>query len=288
MTVKIGLIQMECANSWEENINKAYEECSMLSQKGVQIICLPELFHCPYFPVQEQTESFDYAIDLDPLWYLTEFTELSKTYENVIILPIFEKVMNGVYFNTALVLEDGKLIGKYRKTHIPNDPNFYEKFYFTPGDLGLPVFETKFGRIGVLICWDQWFPEPARIMTLKGAEIIFYPTAIGNDAYNITAYDLSTQRGAWMSIQRGHAIANGIFVAIANRVGHEHPINFWGESFVCEPDGNFSQVLGKKESDSLIAYCDLIKVSQARHNWPFLRDRRIDLYHDIVKGYIEK
>lgn len=286
--MKIGLIQMSMEESWADNCPKAMKEIRKLSKLGAEVICLPELFHAPYFPVRFDTSNFIYAVNFKALKSsFKPFLDISQEYKNVLIVPFFEEALTGVYYNSVLVIEDGNIIGRYRKTHLPDDPNFYEKYYFTPGDLGFPVFETKFGRIGVLICWDQWFPEPARIMAMKGAEIIFYPTAIGYDTYNTKAYEISLQKGAWMSVQRGNAVANGIFIATANRVGHEHPINFWGQSFVCRPNGEIVQYLNDKE-DSIIQHCDLIEVSQARHDWPFLRDRRLDLYGDITKGYIDE
>ncbi len=208
--------------------------------------------------------------------------ELASKLEIVIIAPLFEKRTEGIYHNTAVVIDaDGTIVGKYRKMHIPDDPCFYEKFYFTPGDSGFQSFQTRYGRIGVLICWDQWFPEAARLTALSGAQFIFYPTAIGFQAFD--ANEVAKQVSAWETVQRGHAIANGVFLASANRVGTENALTFWGRSFICNPFGEIMAQAGPSAEEILIVSCDLKEIETTRQNWPFLRDRRIDAYRGIDK-----
>jgi N-carbamoylputrescine amidase len=202
----------------------------------------------------------------------------------VLIAPLFEKRAEGIYHNTAVVIDaDGTILGKYRKMHIPDDPFFYEKFYFTPGDTGFQTFNTRYGRVGVLICWDQWFPEAARLTALSGAQFLFYPTAIGYQEAD--REEKEKQAAAWETVQKGHSIANGVFLAAANRVGREDALTFWGKSFVCDPFGEVVASAGEDEPEILIANCDLSKIEQTRQNWPFLRDRRVDAYKNLTRLY---
>lgn len=257
---------------------------------GAQVICLQELFCSQYLCQEENPELFDLAIDV-PGPQTDRFCALAKELGVVIILPIFEKRARGLYHNSAAIIDaDGSLLGMYRKMHIPDDPQFYEKFYFTPGDLGFRAWDTRFGRIGVCICWDQWFPEAARLTALAGADIIFYPTAIGWIPSEKEEFG-EQQHSSWETVQRGHAIANGCYVAAANRVGHEAPaggegIEFWGQSFIAAPSG---QVMHRASADSeevLIAEVDTQKIESQRRIWPFLRDRRIDAYADISRRHL--
>ena len=282
--LRIGLVQMSCQAEPEKNLKKTLSQIKLAAAEGAQIVCLQELYRSLYFCQTENSKNFDLAEKI-PGPSTDAFCKLAKTFKTVIIVPIFEKSAPGVYYNTAVVIDaDGKILGKYRKMHIPDDPGFYEKFYFVPGDLGFRVFKTKYATIGVLICWDQWFPEGARLAALQGAEILFYPTAIGWKPEE--PEELKSYHSSWETIQRSHAIANGVFVAAANRVGKEGELSFWGSSFVADPFGQLIYRASNHREEIVLADCDLSKVEKTRREWPFLRDRRIDAYGKISSRYI--
>jgi len=286
--VKVGIIQMSCEASKAANNLKAIDKIKEAAQKGAQIICLQELFSSLYFCDVESYENFKLAEKI-PGETTEKLSELAKQLGVVIIASLFEKRAEGLYHNTTAVIDaDGAYLGKYRKMHIPDDPSFYEKFYFTPGDLGYKVFKTKFANIGVLICWDQWYPEAARITSLMGAEMLFYPTAIGW----ATSQDEATneeQYNAWQNIQRSHAIANGVPVISVNRVGLEQngAMKFWGGSFVSNPFGSLLYKASHENEEIAVIDIDTEKSDSYRTHWPFLRDRRIDSYQPITKRYID-
>ncbi len=286
--VKVGIIQMSCEASKGSNNLKAIEKIKEAAQKGAQIICLQELFSSLYFCDVESYENFKLAESI-PGETTEKLSELAKQLGVVIIASLFEKRAEGLYHNTTAVMDaDGAYLGKYRKMHIPDDPSFYEKFYFTPGDLGYKVFKTKFANIGVLICWDQWYPEAARITSLMGAEMLFYPTAIGW----ATSQDEATneeQYNAWQMIQRSHAVANRVPVISVNRVGLEQngAMNFWGGSFVSNPFGTLLYKASHENEEIAVIDIDTEKSDSYRTHWPFLRDRRIDSYEPITKRYID-
>ncbi|HII89141.1 TPA: carbon-nitrogen hydrolase [Candidatus Woesearchaeota archaeon] len=279
-TVKIALLQLAGEETPEANRKKSIAKIREAAKNGAKIICLQELFTTTYFPYTEDHQHFALAESI-PGPTTEEMSRLAKELKVVLIAPFFEKRAQGVFHNSAVVIDsDGKLLGTYRKMHIPDDPCFYEKFYFAPGDLGFKSFKTAYGTIGVLICWDQWYPEGARLTALSGAQIIFYPTAIGY--FDEDANDVQKElEDAWETIQRSHAIANGVFVASVNRVGKEGKTNFWGRSFVSSP---FGKVLVKADDKEKILYaeCDLNEIETTRQLWPFFRDRRIDAYQDIL------
>jgi N-carbamoylputrescine amidase len=279
-TVNIGLIQMSGDQSPEANLKKAIARIGEAAKKGAQIICLQELFRSQYFCQTEDTELFKLAETI-PGPSSEALAKVARAKKVSIVASLFEKRAAGVYHNTAVIFDaDGKIAGKYRKMHIPDDPFYYEKFYFTPGDLGFQTHNTRFGKIGALVCWDQWFPEAARLTALRGAEFLFYPTAIGWLPGEGEEMDLA-QHSAWETIQRAHAIANGVYVVVVNRVGPEGKLNFWGQSFVADP---FGRVIAKASADQeevLVVPCDLSKIEETRQNWPFLRDRRIDAYDGL-------
>jgi len=271
------------------NIAKAEWRIREATARGAQIICLQELFRSHYFCLEENPELFALAEPV-PGQTTEILSRLARDLRAVIIAPLFERRAPGLYHNTAAVIDaDGTLLGLYRKMHIPDDPLYYEKFYFTPGDLGVPRFDTRYGPIAVLICWDQWYPEAARLASLSGANVIFYPTAIGWHPSEKSTQG-QTQRDAWVTIQRGHAIANGVYVATVNRVGHEGPANggldFWGSSFVVDPLGAVMGEAPEDREEILIAECDPRRIEEVRRNWPFLRDRRIDVYEPILKRWL--
>lgn len=276
---------MRCSSNKEENQEKTVRLIRDAASSGAQIICLQELYKSLYFCQQFDAEHFNLAEPI-PGMGTTQLGKLANELGVVIISSLFEKRTDGIYHNTAVVHDaDGTMLGIYRKSHIPDDPGFYEKYYFTPGDTGYKVFDTKFGKIGVLICWDQWYPEAARITALKGAQILFYPTAIGtlpDEDSNVRQEYME----AWETIQRSHAIANGCYVASVNRVGTEGNITFWGDSFVVGPFGKYIARAGSDE-EILIAECDLNAIDIQRRTWPYLRDRRIDNYKDILKRFID-
>ncbi len=282
--VRIGLVQMACDDDPARNLKKAITQIKLASAEGARIVCLQELYRTPYFCRTEDSKNFDLAETI-PGPSTEAFSKLAKLSKTVIIAALFEKRASGVYHNTAVVIDaDGKVLGKYRKMHIPDDPGFYEKFYFVPGDLGFRVFETRYATLGVLICWDQWFPEAARLMALGGAEIIFYPTAIGWKAEE--PKETKAYHAAWETVQRSHAIANGVYVAATNRVGKEGNLRFWGSSFVADPFGGLIYRASSHQEEIILADCDLSNVDKTRREWPFLRDRRIDAYQNITARVI--
>ncbi|MEC7136337.1 MAG: carbon-nitrogen hydrolase [Pseudomonadota bacterium] len=283
---KIALVQMKMSSDPKKNIRNAINKIKIAAKKGAKIICLPELFLTKYFCQVENHKNFNLAEKIPgPNSHL--FSLLAKELKIILIISLFEKKTSGLYHNSSIVInEKGKILGKYRKMHIPDDPQFYEKFYFTPGDLGFKSFKTSRGNLGTLICWDQWFPEAARLTALKGAEIIFYPTAIGWHPKEKIKFGKS-QLDSWLSIQRSHAIANGVYVAAINRVGTEKQgnkkIEFWGNSVMFDPSGNIIKKANLKEN-ILICEIDFKKVETSRQHWPFFRDRRIDYYKGLLKN----
>jgi N-carbamoylputrescine amidase len=287
--VKVAGIQMSCSADKEANLDKAVERIKEAAKKGAQIICTQELFTSLYFCDEEEYDNFKLAENI-PGETTEKLGKLAKELNVVIIASLFEKRAQGIYHNTTAVLDaDGTYLGKYRKMHIPDDPNYYEKFYFTPGDLGYKIFRTKYATIGVLICWDQWYPEAARITSLMGAEILFYPTAIGW----ATDQDKETndeQYNAWQTIQRSHAVANGVHVVSVNRVGFEQNgrMKFWGGSFISNPFGNLIYKASHEDEEVFTAEIDLQKTDKYRTHWPFMRDRRIDSYQQITKRFIDE
>lgn len=282
--VSVGLIQMSMQTDLSRNLKKAISRIEEAARAGAQIICLPELFKTLYFCQTEDHSLFSYAEEIKGESF-KQLSPLAKRHKVVIVAPIFEKRAAGVYHNSALIIDaDGTLAGFYRKMHIPDDPNFYEKFYFTPGDLGFRVFQTAYGKVSVLICWDQWFPEGARLAALAGAQILFYPTAIG---WHDRDEEWKTiQREAWQTIQRSHAVANGVFVGSVNRVGREGKLNFWGHSFLAGPFGEILDSAHESEK-TIIVDCHFSKIEETRQNWPFLRDRRIDSYSELNSRLID-
>ncbi len=285
--VKIGLIQMSCVKDKSSNVSKTIEKISDAAAKGAQIICLQELFTSLYFCDIEDHDNFLLA-EAIPGPSTDVLSEIAKEKNVVIIASLFEKRSSGLYHNTTAVIDaDGKYLGKYRKMHIPDDPGFYEKFYFTPGDLGYKVFETKYAKLGVLICWDQWYPEAARITALMGADILFYPTAIGWAKHQDETTN-TEQYNAWQTIQRSHAVANGVHVVSVNRVGEEGNMKFWGGSFVSNPFGSLLFKASHDHEETIVIEIDLEKSEYYRTHWPFLRDRRIDSYEPITKRFLDE
>jgi N-carbamoylputrescine amidase len=289
--LKLGLIQMRCSIDPRENVDKAEAMIRTAAAAGANIICLQEIFNTIYFCQTEDHAYFRFAEEIPG----PTTKRLGKVAENlgvVIVVPIFERRAAGLYHNSAAVIDaDGSFLGSYRKMHIPDDPLFYEKFYFTPGDLGFRSWKTKFATIGVLICWDQWYPEGARLTALRGAEILFYPTAIGWHPSEKQAHGWR-QHSSWETIQRSHAIANGCYVAVPNRTGHEAPaggdgIEFWGQSFVADPTGEIIAKASVDQEETLVVEIDLAQLELQRTHWPFLRDRRIDAYAEISRRYID-
>jgi N-carbamoylputrescine amidase len=288
---RVALVQMRCGAEPDQNFSRALQFVRDAAKQGAEIVCLPELFRSQYFCQTENHDNFALAEEI-PGKSTTTLGELGRELGVVIIASLFEKRSAGVYHNTAAIIDaDGKYLGKYRKMHIPDDPLYHEKFYFAPGDLGFQAWETQRGKIGVCVCWDQWYPEAARLTALRGAEILFYPTAIGWHPGEKEEFG-EAQHSAWETIQRSHAIANGCYVAVANRVGHETPaggagIDFWGQSFICGPDG---QIIAKGSIDNeeiVIADIDWSAVDRHRTHWPFLRDRRVDAYGEINQRLID-
>ena len=289
---RVGLVQMGMSSDPAANLDKALGKIADAAQKGAQVVCLPELYRSPYFCQKEDHTHFDLA-ETVPGPSTEALGKAARKHGVAVIVPLFEKRATGLYHNTAAVLDaDGGIVGLYRKMHIPDDPCFYEKFYFTPGDLGFRSFDTRFGRIGTLICWDQWYPEAARLTALQGAAVIFYPTAIGWHPHEKAEHGAS-QRSAWQTIQRGHAIANGVYVAVINRVGHERPtpadpgLEFWGSSFLADPFGIVVAEASTDQEEILVAPVDLGRQEEVRRFWPFLRDRRIDAYSGIDRRFID-
>jgi N-carbamoylputrescine amidase len=288
----IALIQISLDATPEVNLKKCLEWIRKAAQKGANVVCLPELYSSFYFC---QSENHDYFNLAEPLYNdsYKAFSNLAKELEVVLIVPFFERRASGLYHNSAYIIDtNGSEAGLYRKMHIPDDPSYYEKFYFTPGDIGFKAFDTQVGKIGTLICWDQWYPEGARITALQGAEVLFYPTAIGWHPHEKAQYGLK-QHDAWRTVQRGHAVANGIFVAACNRVGFEKPvetsagIEFWGASFIAGPQGEILAEASHDKEEIIMAEIDHSLMEDVRRNWPFLRDRRIDAYGDITKRFID-
>lgn len=288
----IALTQISLDGTPEVNLIKCLEWIKKAAIQGANVICLPELYSSFYFCQSENTEYFKLA---EPLYNdsYQAFSSLAKELNVVIIVPFFERRASGLYHNSAYIINsDGNRAGLYRKMHIPDDPSYYEKFYFTPGDIGFKAFETNYGKIGTLICWDQWYPEGARLTSLQGAEVLFYPTAIGWHPHEKAQYG-KKQYEAWQIVQRGHAVANGIFVAACNRVGFEKPveqsagIEFWGASFIAGPQGEILAQASHDKEEIIMAEIDHELMEDVRQNWPFLRDRRIDAYGDITKRYID-
>lgn len=288
--IRLGLIQMSCAADPRRNIEKALDCVCDAAARGAQVVCLQELFSSLYFCQTEEHDNFALAEEI-PGPTTERFARLARDLKLVLVVPLFERRAPGIYHNSAAVLDaDGSYLGKYRKMHIPDDPLYHEKFYFVPGDLGFRSWETRYGKIGVLICWDQWYPEAARLTALAGAQILFYPTAIGWHPSEKAQYGQS-QHSAWQTIQRSHAIANGVYVAAVNRVGHEGAppggIEFWGGSFVTDPGGILLEVAPHDKEMTLVVECDLRAVEITRTHWPFLRDRRLESYGDLTKRYLD-
>ncbi|MCU1285615.1 MAG: hydrolase, carbon-nitrogen family [Acidobacteriales bacterium] len=295
---RVGLIQMSCSPDPDENLARACAKVREAAKLGAQVICLPELFRTQYFCQREDAELFDLAEPI-PGPSTQAIADVAREMKVVVVASVFEKRARGLYHNTAAMLDsDGTLKGIYRKMHIPDDPLYYEKFYFTPGDLGFKAFDTAYGKVGTLVCWDQWYPEGARLTALMGANLIFYPTAIGWHPSEKEKYG-EAQHDAWRTIQRAHAIANGVFVAVVNRVGHEdgnirgnvapvgQGLEFWGGSFLADPFGRVLVEASHDKEEILIGEVDLKELEEVRRNWPFLRDRRIDSYGNIVHRFTD-
>ena len=282
--VTLALIQMRCGSDPHNNFRRALGKIRQAASLGAQLVCLQELFRYQYFCQKEDASFFDLAETI-PGPSTKVLGQLARELGVAIVASLFERRTAGLYHNTAVVIDtDGALTGKYRKMHIPDDPLYYEKFYFTPGDLGFCSHRTQYGRVGVLVCWDQWFPEAARLTVLDGAEILFYPTAIGW-LEGESKKTNRAQHSAWETIQRGHAIGNGVFLAVANRVGVEGSLNFWGQSFVCDPFGQVVTKASAPEEEVLVAQCDLSRIEETRRDWPFLRDRRIEAYQGLTERF---
>ena len=287
MKVKVGIAQMACSADKQANIARYTEQVRRLAADGAQIICLQELFASLYFCDEERYQTFQLAEAIPDGPTCQHFMALAKELGVVLVCSLFEKRAEGLYHNTTAVIDaDGSYLGKYRKMHIPDDPGYYEKFYFTPGDLGFKPIDTSVGRLGVLVCWDQWYPEAARLMALQGAELLIYPTAIGYDP-NDTAEEQQRQRWAWQTVMRGHAVANGLPVVAVNRVGEEDGVPFWGSSFVCGPQGEMLHEAAEDKEECAIVDVDMKRSEQVRRWWPFLRDRRIDVYNDLTRRFID-
>jgi N-carbamoylputrescine amidase len=288
---KIALVQMRCGPEPAKNFARAIDMIRDAAEKGAQIVCLPELFRSQYFCQTEDHKNFELAEEI-PGKSTLALGEVARKTGVVIIASLFEKRSAGLYHNTAVIIgADGNMLGKYRKMHIPDDPLYHEKFYFAPGDLGFQAWPTPHGKVGVCVCWDQWYPEAARLTALHGAEIIFYPTAIGWHPSEKKQFG-ATQHAAWETIQRSHAIANGCYIAVPNRVGHEAPaggdgIEFWGQSFVCGPDGEIIAKGSLDREEIVMADVDWSRVNEQRTHWPFLRDRRVDAYGEINRRLID-
>jgi N-carbamoylputrescine amidase len=287
----VGLVQMRCAPDPAQNLATAIARVREAAQQGARVVCLPELFRSQYFCQREDHACFDLAEPV-PGPTTDALARVAREAGVVVIASVFERRAPGLYHNTAAVLDrDGSFRGLYRKMHIPDDPLFYEKFYFTPGDTGFRAFDTAVGRIGTLVCWDQWYPEAARLTALAGANVLFYPTAIGWHPREKAEHGES-QVAAWQTIQRAHAIANGVYVAAVNRVGHEGPsdggLQFWGASFVCDPFGVVLKEASRTDEEILVVECDLAHQEDVRRNWPFLRDRRIDAYGPITRRLLDE
>ena len=287
----VALVQMRCSTDPDDNVRRACERLREAAERGAQVACLPELFRTQYFCQVEDSSRFDLA---EPIPGPTSeaLGQVARETGMVVVGSLFERRTAGIYHNTAVVFDaDGSIRGRYRKMHIPDDPLYYEKYYFTPGDLGFQAFDTKAARVGTLVCWDQWYPEAARLTALKGAEILFYPTAIGWHPAEKAEFG-EAQASAWETVQRAHAISNGLFVAAINRVGHEGPadggLEFWGGSFLADPFGRVLARAGRDTEEVLIAACDPGLMEETRRNWPFLRDRRIDAYGSLTQRFLDE
>ena len=283
----IGIIQSKILNNYNSNLKAVIKNIKKAANRNAKIICLPELFLTNYFCQTENHSNFKFAEKI-PGKTSKVFCDLSKELNVVLMISMFEKKTRGFYHNTSIIIDEkGKILSKYRKMHIPDDPGYYEKFYFTPGDLGFKSIKTKYGNIGPLICWDQWFPEAARLTALRGAQIIFYPTAIGWHPKEKNKFG-KAQLDSWVTMQKSHAIANGTYVVAVNRVGNEKKgnkkIEFWGNSMIIDPSGKIIGKLGNKKEGILIREIDYDKIDAAREHWPFLRDRRVDFYKGILKN----
>jgi N-carbamoylputrescine amidase len=290
---KVGLVQMSMSARPEENTEKAAAKVAEAAKAGAEVVCLPEMYRTPYFCQKEDHASFALA-ETVPGPSTEALARAAKAAGVAVVVPIFEKRAPGLYHNSAVVLDaDGTVAGLYRKMHIPDDPLFYEKFYFAPGDLGFKAIDVKAGRIGTLICWDQWYPEGARLTALRGASVLFYPTAIGWHPSEKAEHG-AAQRSAWQTIQRAHAIANGVYVAVVNRVGHEVPpeggdgLEFWGTSFFADPFGVVLAEASTDREEILVGEVSLPRIDQIRTHWPFLRDRRIDAYSGIDRRFLDR
>jgi len=288
----VGLLQLSIGSDREKNLDNTLEWINKAADAGAQVICLPELFRSNYFCQKEDIKNFKLAEPI-PGPSTEAISEIARKKKVCVIVPLFEKRSSGVYHNSLAVIDsDGNILGIYRKMHIPDDPGYYEKYYFTPGDLGYKNFNTSFGKIGTLICWDQWYPEAARLTALQGAAVIFYPTAIGWHPFEKEEHG-KAQYESWLTVQRGHAVANGVYIAAVNRIGLEKVsddspgIEFWGQSFVCDPQGIIIAKASVDKEEILLAEIDTERIEYIRHNWPFLRDRRIDSYQDMTKRFIE-
>jgi N-carbamoylputrescine amidase len=288
----IGLVQMSATPDPDENLEKAVAKVEEAAREGAQVICLPELFRSQYFCQKEDADLFDLAEPADGP-STKALSRVAREHRVSVVAPIFERRAAGLYHNSAVVIDsEGKTAGIYRKMHIPDDPAYYEKFYFTPGDLGFRSFDVGVGQIGTLICWDQWYPEGARLTALRGANVLFYPTAIGWHPHEKEQYGAS-QRNAWQTIQRSHSIANGVYVAAVNRVGHEKPVEgtagveFWGSSFLSDPFGVVIAEASIDKEEILVGEVDVSRIEEVRRNWPFLRDRRIDAYTGIERRFLD-
>jgi len=287
---KVGLVQMACGTDPRQNLRRAIKGVNEAARRGAAVVCLPELFASTYFCQREDPSVFDLAEPI-PGPITRALSPVARKARVSVIAPVFERRAAGVYHNSVAVIgSDGKVAGLYRKMHIPDDPGYYEKYYFTPGDLGFQAIQTHVGPVAPLICWDQWYPEAARLVALQGANVIFYPTAIGWHPHEKEQYG-AAQRDAWRTIQRGHAIANGVYVAVVNRVGHEKEgdgagIEFWGSSFIADPQGVVIAEASADREEVLIAEVDLRHLEDIRRNWPFLRDRRIDAYQGIDRRFL--
>ncbi len=292
-TLKVGLIQQSNTEDISKNISKLEANIADCAKQGAELIVLQELHNSLYFCQTEDVDLFDLAEPI-PGPSTERYSEIAEKYGIVLVTSLFEKRASGIYHNTAVVFDkDGSMAGKYRKMHIPDDPGFYEKFYFTPGDLGFQPIQTSIGKLGVLVCWDQWYPEAARLMAMTGADLLIYPTAIGWDPRDDEA-ERERQRNAWITIQRSHAVANGVPVISVNRIGHEadpsrlsEGIKFWGNSFACGPQGEFLAQASTSEEQNLVVSIDLNRSEDVRRIWPFFRDRRIDSYQEITKRFLD-
>ncbi len=294
---RVGLVQMSCGPEPNDNLHKALARVAEAAQRGAQVVCLPELFQTQYFCQREDASLFDLAEPI-PGPTTAQLSEVARQHGIVLVASLFEKRAPGIYHNTAAVFDtDGALRGIYRKMHIPDDPLYYEKYYFTPGDLGFRAHQTQIGKLGTLVCWDQWYPEGARLTALQGASILFYPTAIGWHPAEKEEFG-KTQHDAWRTIQRAHAIANGVYVGVVNRVGFEtgnirgrsapgEGLQFWGGSFLCDPFGTVIAEASNDKEEIVVGEVDLQKIEDTRRNWPFLRDRRIDSYAPITHRLLD-